>query len=357
MSTSESLLRPAAPPRIAPRNDIEARLAALWAKVLAVPAIGVSDNFFASGGDSFQALRLAAEIESAFARTLPLGVIFSLPTIEQLAALLDHNRPASAGFSLVPLQTAGSGRPIFVVHWTLRELVRHLGAERPIYALSFGLAAQTAQQRPALPPRLEDLAAQYVGEMRLVQPHGPYALIGYSAGGVVAFEMAQQLLAAGETVGFLGLIDTIMPREYFDKTVSRHPLHRQVANLFRLPPREISYSLKRHYLRPLGRRLRSLVSPDAGNQADDQVFEDGSSLEFWTAYTPRQYPGKLTLFKASGLPSVRNRRVPPERAWQALSEGGVEIHEVPGRHFSVVAEPNVRVLAARLRACLDRGDA
>ena len=350
MSRSENLLRPNAQTHVPPRNELECRLAAIWERVLTAQSVGVTDNFFESGGDSFQALRLAEEIERSFARTLPLGVIFSLPTIEKLAGFLDSEEGLSTGFSLVPLQTGGVGRPIFVVHWTLRDLVRHLGTDRPVYALSFGLAAQTTHQQLALPERLENLAAHYVEEMRVVQPRGPYSMIGYSGGGLVAFEMAQQLLVQGETVSFLGLIDTSVARDYF--TVSRFPLHRQILNVFRLPPREISESLTRNCWRPLSQKLHSMNSRGVRNHLEDQWLDE-SALNFWMSYVPRPYPGKLTLFKANGLRSVRYQRIPPERAWIELTAGRLDIYEVPGRHCSVVAGPNAHVLATKLRACLD----
>jgi fatty-acyl-CoA synthase len=309
------------------------QLAVLWERVLPVQSIGVTDNFFEIGGDSFRALRLCEEIERSFGRTLPLGVIFSLPTIEKLARFLDAGEEISTARSLVPLQTGGTGQPIFFVHWMLRGLVRPIGSDRPFYQLSLGLAAQTNHQRMDLPESMEILAAHYIEEMKTVQPHGPYTLVGYSAGGVVAFEMAQQLHDQGETVDFLGLIEAVVAKDYLFRG-SRHPLPRQILNLFQLGPREIYHSLHRYITSP--------SQPD---------FADEATLNFWRSYVPKRYLGKVTLFKANGVLSVCHQRIPVERAWIELADQ-LEIHEVPGRHFSIMEYPHLRVLAAKLGACL-----
>jgi thioesterase domain-containing protein len=300
----------------------------------------VTDDFFEIGGDSVLALRLALEIEKAFARSIPLGVIFSAPTIERLAPILDRGEAPATGFSLVPVRTAGTPPPVFFVHFIPRDLVRLLVTDRPVYGLAYGLAAQTAHRSADLPLRVEDLAAQYVEEMRSVQPRGPYTLVGYSGGGLAALEMAQQLRALGETVGFLGMIDTFDLGRFGDlRRFPRLPLHRQTANFFRLPPIEIWLALYNKY------RLWSHQSMAATEALEDRI---------WAAYRPQPYSGDLTLFTAKEPWSVR-RDLPPVAAdWHQLIDGRVEIHEVPGRHRTVVVNPNARVLAAKLGACLGR---
>jgi amino acid adenylation domain-containing protein len=321
-----------------PRHETERRLAAIWSRVLKVGSLGVTDDFFAIGGDSILALRLALEIERAFARTVPLGVIFSAPTIEHLARILDRGEVPATGFSLVPVRTAGIAPPIFFVHFIPRALVRRLVTDRPVYGLAYGLAAQTAHRAADLPPRVEDLAAQYVEEMRQVQPRGPYALVGYSGGGLVAWEMAQQLRAEGETVGFLGLIDTFDLSRHGDlRRIPRLPLYRQMANFLRLPPVEIWLALNTKYRQWADKAAAAL------EKREDRL---------WTAYRPERYAGDLTLFTAS-LPWSIRRDLPSMAAeWRRLIDGRVEIHEVPGRHRTLVVAPNVRVLAAKLGACL-----
>ncbi len=338
--------------QVAPRNELERRLATIWARVLKVKSVGPSDNFFEMGGDSLLALGLAAEIESAFARTVPLGVIFAAPTIEQLAAMLDRDDALPTAFSLVPVQTTGAGPPIFLVHWIPRDLVRRLGRERQIYGLAYGLAAQTTNRSGVLPDRVEDLAAQYLDEMRAVQPHGPYTLIGYSAGGLAALEMARQLREQGERVGFLGLIDTLVQSRYPESEFERFPLHVKVIKILQLPPAEIWLAVKRH---PLLRRLwPGSRQSAAANRLEDLLNESLWNSKLWTAYVPEPYSGAVTLFAAKSPWSLTLRYPAVAPAWRELTDDQVEIHEVPGRHFSVVRDPNARALAAKLGTCLER---
>jgi amino acid adenylation domain-containing protein len=329
----EAWLGPGAATSAPSGHETERRLAAIWTRVLKVGSVGITDDFFDIGGDSLLALRLALEIEKAFARTVPLGVIFSAPTIERLARILDCGKAPATGFSLVPVRTAGTAPPIFFVHFIPRDLVRRLVTDRPVYGLAYGLAAQTAHRSADLPPRVEDLAAQYVEEMRSVQPRGPYTLVGYSGGGLAALEMAQQLRAQGETVGFLGLIDTLVIRRF-----PRLPLHRQMANFFRFPPLEIWLALNTQY------RLWTDKSAAAIEALEGRL---------WATYRPERYSGDLTLFTAK-LPSVHLSIPTMAAEWRRLVDGRVEIHEVPGQHRTVVVDPNARVLAAKLGACLER---
>jgi fatty-acyl-CoA synthase len=348
----EIAVRPNAPQEVRHLHGgdaLERRLATIWAQLLKVKSVGATDNFFSIGGDSLLALRLAEEIEEVFTRTVPLDAIFSAPTIAELAKLIERDETPATGFSLVPLQTAGTRPPVFLIHWIHRNFVQHLGSARPVYGLSYGLAAQkTSHGSIALPPRLEDMAAQYLDEMRSVQPRGPYFLIGYSVGGFVAFEMARQLRERGENVGFLGLLDTRAPGDY---TLERYPLHRQIWNLFRLPASEHIEYLRYHFI-----MIRSRLRP----RYPETVAGVGNLLEEsrarTTAYIPKPFSGRLTFFKAKGVASVRYRQPAPELAWGALATGGIEVREVAGRHRSMITGRNARMLAAEVLACLDRGD-
>jgi thioesterase domain-containing protein/acyl carrier protein len=309
---------------------IELQLIAIWEKLL--PGIGrriqPSDNFFDLGGTSFAALRLSEEISQRFDRTLPLGVIFARPTIAQLAALIETGEEVGTSQSLVLLR-AGVDRPVFFVHRMLLDLARALDTRRAIWSLSWGLGTQTHHHPVhALPASLEALAGHYVEEMRTLQPEGPYSLAGHSAGGVVAYEMAQQLRAAGETVEFLGLIDSSIAA-HFDYRGLRHPLSRILGNLLRLPPRELINNFRRPPPQP-----------------------EIESFDFWKAYEPRAYPGRVTLFRASTIASVTRQRIPVEQAWQVLA-GTLDIIDVPGRHLSMIRPPYVGTLAAKLRECLN----
>jgi thioesterase domain-containing protein len=161
-----------------------------------------------------------------------------------------------------------------------------------------------------------------------VQPHGPYTLIGHSAGGLVAYEMAQQLGG----VEYLGMIDTSVIKDLLYRG-DRFPLHRQVRNMLQFSFTELLQKLKR-------------------SEVPEGWLADGSSLDFWLAYQPQPYAGRVTLFKTTGLEGIRNQRMPVDRAWRGLTND-LTIHEVSGRHNSVIELPYVQGLATRLRESLN----
>ena len=325
-------------------QSVTEALMPIWQRILN-REVNTRDDFFESGGNSYLALRLGEEIDRSFGRALPVGIVFYHPTIEKLAEFLAQEAPSSDRVSLVPLQVTGAGKPVFIVHWIIREVVKHLGKDRPIYGLSFGLAMA---RQPEFPSRIEDLAAHYIAEMRLAQPHGSYTLIGYSAGGVVAYEMAQQLIKQGETIDFLGLIDTYLPRDFFYQG-GRLPLRQQVLNILRLPLAEIYDSLFHWYIAPL----------TAGRDEEIVAYHDFMMAEtdFWLSYTPKTYQGKLTLFIASGIVACRNHKTPPEPFWITLnSKGDVETLAVPGRHRSMINGRNAKALAATIEEAINAHD-
>ncbi len=196
-----------------PRDAIELELTRIWENVLGVEPIGIEDHFFDLGGHSFLAMRLAARIEKTFGKKLRLATIFMAPTIEKLAAVLrDEMQEGSvtAGTSLVELQAKGTKPPLFFVHgagggmfWGYVNLARRLGQDQPVY----GLSSRGLDRRPEF-GTIEEMAAQYIRDLRIIQPRGPYHLGGYCFGGNVAYEMARQLVAAGEQVALLALLDS-----------------------------------------------------------------------------------------------------------------------------------------------------
>ena len=197
---------------LAPRTDDEKLLAAIWSDLFGIERVGLRDNFFALGGDSLIAAQLIAELSARSGAELPLGAMFEDATLESLAEQLGrardgHARQSHSLAELLPIR-AGDGAPLFCVHpvsglaWGYTSLIRYVDADRPIYGLqSFG-----ADARPDI-RTLADLAAHYLDLIASVQPRGPYHLLGFSFGGLVAHEMARQLEHRSGPVAFLGLLD------------------------------------------------------------------------------------------------------------------------------------------------------
>jgi non-ribosomal peptide synthetase component F/thioesterase domain-containing protein/acyl carrier protein len=353
----------------APETPLEKSLAAIWADVLEIKAFGTSDNFFDLGGHSLLAVRLFAQIEKKLRKRLPLATLFQAPTVKQLAAVIQKDWTPEWS-SLVPIQPAGSRAPFFCVHalggnvLEYRELARRLGDDQPFYGFqSAGLDGKRAPHT-----RVEDMAAHYIKEMRELQPNGPYFIGGRSLGGMVAFEMAQQLRERGEQIGLLALLDTYPSgyakllrdqttlRARFGRVMSRTKAH--LANLSSLSLKDkLQYLLAKSKFAP--RKIKSHMWRGAYSSFESlgrqlpralQNIKELNSLAV-REYVPQIYDGYVTLFWANT--DIR-ASVDFVEGWRALAGGGIEVHEIPGTHLDIVKEPHVSELARKLKSCLER---
>ena len=230
-------------------------------------------------------------------------------------------------------------RPILfgIHHIYFQDLSRHLGKEQPIYALHYGIA-DTTDIRLFL-PKMEDLAAHYIQEMRSLQPEGPYFLMGVSFGGLVAYEMSQQLVAQGQQVGLLAVFDTTI-----ESNRKLLPLRQGLSNLLRVSPAKWLEKIKSKFL-----LLRY------GNQYMPHIYTPAPMISTFKAYTPKTYSGRVNLFKAMDISlSLTYKIDPPEVGWKKFVTGELEIHEIPGSHMGILEEPNVQFLAEKLTACIDK---
>jgi amino acid adenylation domain-containing protein len=364
---------------LAPRNTLELLLTKTWERVLEIQPIGVKDNFFDLGGNSFSAVRLFAQIAKVYGKQLPLATLFQAPTIEQLASLLSEEKWSPSWSSLVAIQPGGSRPPLFCLHLApghvlfYRDLALRLGLDQPVY----GFQPQGLDGSKPYHTRIEEMAGHYIKEMRALQPEGPYYLGGSSSGGLIAFEMAQQLHAQGQQVAVLALFDTYAPgfRDQSSQAGSFHyQAHRfmqrvnlHLGNLLLLESDgKIKYAREKAAL--VRRRLKSTIkkaiesrikkvapkwSQSNGNAepAAGQKRVD-AAIKALREYVPEVYPGHVTLFRATKQPAGYNND--RDLGWVKLAAGGIAIHEIPGYHGSIVMEPRVRVLAERLQACLRR---
>jgi thioesterase domain-containing protein/acyl carrier protein len=356
--------------RVEPRDIIELELARIWQEILGGVRIGVRDDFFALGGHSLLAVRLMARVQERFGRELPLAVLFQEGTIEGMAALLRRGETPGTASCLVPIQPAGSAPPFFCVHpaggdvLCYAALARHLGSDQPFYGLqSRGLSSD---EEPV--ERLPEMAALYLDEIRRVQPSGPYRLGGWSLGGVIAFEMARQLVAMGEEVALLAILDS-SPEiagaggpggEMEDDVTLLMDIVAYVANLWH----KEGLAVSREELERLGPEERldhvldllrgaDFLPPGAGTTQLRRALAvyraNGLAVR---SYQPSLYPGGLRLFRAAEASEPGS-----DLGWSKLAAGPVEIEPVPGHHLSLLAEPNVGELAKRLRSAWPSGRA
>jgi len=356
-----------------PRDDVERELAAIWETLLGIRPIDVKSDFFEVGGDSLLAVQLFAEIERRMARYLPLSVFAEASTVESLAQMIREEAPRRWP-SLVSIQPLGTRPPFFCVHTatgeviSYRALARRLGPDRPFYGLR-------CDRLDDLTPRhksVEEMAAQYIEEIRTVQPTGPYHVGGLSGGSTIAFEMAQQLRAAGEEVGALVLMDPPShagldegPAGIPEKgLVDRIHTFAQWVQFYWTKLRLLEGEERAVYVRQKTAEFLKKVA--SGKNPFSKEFEAGAAApaavlgklppslrERLDPYVPKVYSGGATVFLARWQPRKSDRI----KAWRALVAGGLDVRVVPGFHAYIVDEPFVRVLASQLEECLTRSPA
>jgi thioesterase domain-containing protein/acyl carrier protein len=358
---------------VAPTDKLQEQLIVIWESLLDARPIGVRDDFFELGGHSLIAVQLIARIEKDLGKRLPMASLFEGATIERLSELLREGPGASSvGSSLLaPIQPNGSQSPLFCVHaaggtvFCYTALARHLGQDQPLYGIQAEPESDGAIQT------IEAMASKYVGSVRAFQPAGPYFLGGWSMGGVIAFEMARQLVQQNQKVGLLFLVDVQAPSgeaaEY--KWVV---LLGSFAVDLGLPFDQLQTSWDEIFSRPPMEQLRKiwseakkakLVHPEM-TLADFRKLFDRFKANAQTTknYEGGDYAGRITFFRADepekyvGKARPEKYTIPdePTRGWEKWAGGNVEVHTIPGQHYTVMREPFVGGLAEQLRICLQK---
>lgn len=359
------------------RDDVERTLVGYWEELLGVDRVGVEDSFFDLGGHSLIAVRLFAKIKKGYHVDLPISVLFEAPTIARCAALIkaqigsdteqlsrsDTQRTRYTHLVAMHPGEPAVKRPFFLVAGmfgnvlNLRHLAHLIGSDRPFY----GLQARGLYGDHQPHETFEDMARDYLAEVRSVQPHGPYLFGGFSGGGITALEMAQQLRADGEEVALLVFLDTPLPKSPPLSSVDKATIQLQrlmrggPAYVTRWAQNRVRWELERFREKRDGAPAEESSSASFHSKTIETAFR--RSLE---RYELAHYPGQVHLFRpkldeAHRLPGNRvassaRELIWPDNGWTPHVDG-LQVFEVPGDHDSMVLEPNVRVMAARLRRC------
>ncbi|MCK4826198.1 hypothetical protein KA005_61215, partial [bacterium] len=210
------------------KHDAEQIVTKIWEKILGIKDIGINDNYFELGENSLMAVRLFTQIEKIYGKRLPLATLYKAPTVKRLSDLLNQKELIPSWSPLVEIQAGGYKPPIFFMHaeggnvLEYQPLAKHLGKDQPFY----GLQAQGLEGKEIVVHTIEEMAAHYIKEIQTVQPKGPYYFGGYCLGGIMAFEMAQQLQSEGEEVVFLALISTSTPDHLRNSKPNLNIFHR-----------------------------------------------------------------------------------------------------------------------------------
>ena len=311
-------------------------LTPIWQRVLQLSSVGIDDNFFDLGGDSALALELFHEIALACGRELPPVMIYHAPTIAALAALLEQPTTPRVP-PLVQLKSGSGQPPVFIAHglggsvMDFYQIVKHIQTPHAIH----GMQAKGIDGVEEPFDRIEDMARYSLDAVRQLQPHGPYFLIGFSLGGLVTLEMAQQLIAEGETIGLLAMLDS----------------YPHVSRLTRGQRARLS---TRQTWRRVARKLQWLgVSPPYQTTVEVspspalQHFRDISYLAL-ERYQPRFYPGKINFVRAA-IPT--DFPADPVAVWSNLAQE-LELNTVPGDHLGIMTthfESLASVISSYLR--------
>jgi acyl transferase domain-containing protein/thioesterase domain-containing protein/acyl carrier protein len=361
-------LAPASSPNS--NEDVEVTLTRWWKELLGVDKVGIRENFFDLGGQSLTGVRLLAKIKKKYSVDLKLATLFSAPTIEKLCVLIGKQDAEPPEFrSLIPIQPNGTKPILFLIHeiegsvLVFRDLIKHLDSDQPLWGVEYSI--DTLSSSAIL--RMEDLAAHYLEEIRKLQPSGPYYLLGYSFGGLLAFEMAHQLYAAGERVELLGMLDTFMMNDVRVSEQKRtifERLKRKAGSLGRHLSRLILGPNRHSYLtEDLGERLDAILGQGrqfiygvlvAHGRSIPKFLHRAKDVNWFAArrYQALSYPGRVTLFRAITPLNYLDMPTDRELGWGPLAHQGVEVHEIPGTHREIMREPNVGVLGREVSASL-----
>ncbi|WP_238782632.1 amino acid adenylation domain-containing protein [Streptomyces monomycini] len=339
-------------PGRAPRTHREETLTRLFAEVLGLPRVGVDDAFFDLGGTSLLAARLMARLRDTLGTSLAIGALFQDRTPAALAARLDGDGAGGDALGvLLPLRPAGDRVPLFVLHpaggisWCYSGLLSRLDAAQPVY----GLQARGLARDEPLPATMEEMAADYVRQLRTVRPHGPYRLLGWSVGGVLAHTVAVRLQEAGERVDFLALLDAYPSDQWRDQAVPKET--DALTALLRMAGFERTDELTREDVLETLRREGSALAGLSDRTLSAVVDIVVNNARLMREHQHRVFTGDALFFTAA---APRAEDWLTRDAWTPYIQGGLANHDVDCLHPQMT-QPRwmdgiAAVVAARLAA-------
>lgn len=317
-----------------PRTPQEEILCDLFMEVLHLPRVGIDDRFFDLGGHSLLAVQLMSRIREALGVELSIGNLFEAPTVAGLAERLEMGSSQSALDVLLPLRTSGDKPPLFCVHpagglsWCYAGLMTNIGTDYPIY----GLQARGIGQREELPKTLDDMAADYIKQIRTVQPKGPYHLLGWSLGGNVVQAMATQLQNQGEEVSLLVMLDAY-PNHFLPIKEAPDDEEALIALLAlggydpdSLGEKPLDFEAAIEILRRDGSALASLDETVILNLKNTYV----NSVGILGSYKPKTFRGNVLFFRSTIIPEWFDPIEPD--SWKPYINGQIEQIDIDCRH-------------------------
>ena len=348
----------------APRSNEEKLVAAIWQEILKIERIDIFSNFFEMGGHSIMAVNVMIKIEKETGIRIPLSALFQHSTVEKFAKLLNIENEISTDH-LVPIKPNGSKTPLFMIHGAglnilnFANVIHHFDDDQPIYGFQ-GIGPNGYENWFE---SIEAMAACYIDSMLKVNPKGPYAIAGFSFGGVVAFEMARQLKEQGKTVSIIALLDTYVDSSYYyashrqkkllryyDRTYKR--LNYLMEMLTSWKSLKFRVGSKKDYILKKYFGLNNTMTEQEAIALDQFKEAAGMVGKIVDRYHLKPQDLEVDLFRAK---DDENFKLDPTHlGWKKIALKGVKIHTITGNHLGIVAPPNDKVLAKMIQDILDK---
>jgi amino acid adenylation domain-containing protein len=362
---ADQQIQPAENPHlyVAPRTDVEKLVADIWSEFLGIGMISVFDNFFQLGGHSLIAVQVMTRIEKLTGKRLPLAALFDNSTVEKLALMLEMDGKSIVWDSLVPIKPDGNKMPLYIVHGAglnvllFNTLASGMDADQPVY----GLQAKGLNGIDEPLSNIVDIAAHYNASIMAQNPNGPYALAGYSFGGIIAFEMARQFMQQGKEVKMLAMLDTYAYRSpYYDPWLTM-----QVKRV-KFFSRKLYYNLSFpngfintvvHNRKAAKRGFTKLTWKLIKDEKQQGFFGYSNKIDEMNILAEKRYklePNNIAieLFRAEDHTFYMDDF--EYLGWKPYALNGVNVHKIPGGHNSIFKAPNDKIFASILQNCLNK---
>lgn len=348
----------------APRSETEKIVETIWKKSLNRKKIDIFSNFFEIGGHSLIAVRVMNEIQQQTGKKLPLSALFAHSTIEQLAKLIDVDKAIYSEF-LVPIKPNGTKPPLFMVHGAglnilnFKNVINNFDEDQPVYGLQ-GIGPNGYDNWFE---SIEEMAACYIESIIKIDSKGPYSLAGFSFGGVVAFEMARQLKEQGKKVSIIALLDSYVDSSYYYPTLFQKKLLYHFDRTYRRLDYLMEMLTSWKAFKKRSRAKRDHILKTYFGQKDILTEQEALATEEFTVangmvnkivdrYHLKPQNFEVDLFRAKD--DLEYKLDSTHMGWKKAALKGVNIHNVPGNHLSIVDPPNDKFLAKMIQDILDQ---
>ena len=345
----------------------EIDLSAIWSGILGVKQVGRDESFFEIGGNSLAALQLFARIAKEWEIRIPMAILIQAPTLRLLAGIIDFEKNSAAMGTkaeksiVIPVKPNGHLPPLFCIHggdggvFFYRDMGKHMPSDRPLLAIE---SPALAMEDEVVPVSIEETAALYLAEIRRHQPQGPYFLAGYSYGGLLVHEIARQIIAMGERIGFAAMFDTVNPAAPIRKYSMLERMNvfwnsQEHANCFdrcaRLISRIRSGIATNIRIKTEVRSAHSVGFTEPHSELRMLQVREAHGISM-RSFTPKHLDCRISLFKSR---AVNDKfEIPMDYGWGVVV-ASLDMVEVPGEHLTMFSEENVAILAREVSKRLE----